>query len=169
MSVKIGMERSTQDWVWHKTDEEFHPDCINYKKCETGMGMMFWGTFRLGKMGPGVFFELEEGRKVNFTIYRNQVLMEPLQEFWEELFGDWQEPIVMEDNAPVHKKVYIPIKQELGIRCHQHPPNSPDLNPIENIWAHMKHRIAKEYAHITSVKMMKQVVIRIWDEFGDHR
>jgi transposase len=52
----------------------------------------------------------------------------------------------MEDNAPVHKKVCIPFRQELGMRCHQHPPNSADLNPIENIWVHIKHRIAKEYA-----------------------
>jgi len=50
----------------------------------------------------------------------------------------------MEDNAPVHKKVCIPVKQELEMRCHQHPLNSPDLNPIENIWIHMKHQISKK-------------------------
>jgi transposase len=168
MSVKVGMERSTQDWVWRRTDEEFHPDCIDYNKRPTGTGMMFWGAFRWGKMGPGVFFELEDGKKVNSTVYRDQILTGPLQEFWEESFGDMEEPIVMEDNAPVHKKVCIPVRQELGMRCHQHPPNSPDLNPIENIWAHMKHRISKEYGHITSVKAMKQVVISIWNEFEDH-
>jgi transposase len=105
MSVKVGMERSTQDWVWRKVDEEFHPDCITYKKRATGTGMMFWGAFRWGRMGPGVFFDLEDGEKVNSTIYRDQILLGPLKEFWEESFGDVQEPIVMEDNAPVHKKV----------------------------------------------------------------
>jgi len=60
----------------------------------------------------------------------------------------------MEDNAPVHKKVCILVRQELGMTCHQHPPNSPDLNPIENIWAYMKHQILKEYGYITSVKAM---------------
>ena len=169
MSVKVGMERSTQDWVWRRTDEEFHPDCINYKKRETGTGMMFWGAFRWGKMGPGTFFDLEDGQKVNSTVYRDQILLRPLKEFWEESFGDVVEPIVMEDNVPVHKKVCIPVRQELEMRCHQHPPNSPDLNPIENIWAHMKYRIAKEYGHITSVKAMKHVVLHLWEEFGDHR
>ena len=33
----------------------------------------------------------------------------------------------------------------------------------------MKHRISKEYDHITSVKAMRQVVISIWNEFEDHR
>ena len=55
------------------------------------------------------------------------------------------------------------------MKCHQHPPNSPDLNPIENISAYIKHRIAKEYSHITSVRAMKQVVVNIWNEFEDHR
>jgi transposase len=169
MSIKVGMQRSTRDWVWRRDDEEFHPDCIDYRKRATGTGMMFWGAFRWGKMGPGVFFELEDGKKVDSTVYRDQILKGPLQEFWEESFGDVDEPIVMEDNAPPHKKVCIPVRQELGMKCHQHPPNSPNLNPIENIWAHMKHIISTEYAHITSQKVMKAVVVRIWNDFEDQR
>jgi len=46
MSVKVGMECSTQDWVWRRKNEELHPDCIDYKKRATGSGMMFWGAFR---------------------------------------------------------------------------------------------------------------------------
>jgi len=70
-------------------------------------------------------------------------------------------PIVMEDNAPPHKKVYISVREELGMKYHQHPPNSPDFNPIENIWVYMKNIISKKYAHITSQKVMKEVVISI--------
>jgi transposase len=120
-------------------------------------------------MGPGVFFELEDGKKVNSTIYRDQILTGPLQEFCEESFEDVEQPVVMEDNAPPHKKVCISVRQELGTKCHQHPPNSPDLNPIENIWAHMKHIISKDYAHITSQKVMRQVVVSIWNDFEHHR
>src|SRR5579871_5258048 len=38
MSIKVGMERSTQDWVWRRTDEEFHPDCINVVSWEMDQG-----------------------------------------------------------------------------------------------------------------------------------
>ena len=55
------------------------------------------------------------------------------------------------------------------MKCHQHPSNSPDLNPIENIWAHMKHQISKEFSHITSAKEMKCAVVCLWNDFGDHR
>ena len=103
------------------------------------MEMMFCGAFRWVRMGPDLFFDLEDGQKVNSTIYRDQILTEPLQEFWEESFEEIREPIVMEDNAPVHKKVCIPIRQELEMKSYQHLLNSFDLNPIENIWAYMKH------------------------------
>ena len=33
----------------------------------------------------------------------------------------------------------------------------------------MKHRIAREYSHITSSKEMRRVVINLWNEFGDDR
>ena len=33
----------------------------------------------------------------------------------------------------------------------------------------MKHIISKEYAHIMSQKVMKEVVVSIWNDFEDHR
>ena len=75
----------------------------------------------------------------------------------------------MEDNAPSHKKVCIPIRIDLMMKCYQHSPNFPDLNPIENSWAHMKHIISKKYAHIMSQKVMQDVVVSIWNDFEDHK
>ena len=74
---------------------------------------MFWGVFRKAKMGSGIFFDLEDGEKVNSTIYPDQILLGPLQQFWEESFEDIKSPLVMEDNAPVHKKVCIPAQEIL--------------------------------------------------------
>ena len=69
-------------------------------------------------MGPEVFFELEEGQKVNSMVYQNQILLGPLKDFWEEAFGDVQEPIIVEDNASIHKKVCISVRQELEMKCY---------------------------------------------------
>ena len=68
---------------------------------------MFWGIFRKGKMEPEWFFWLNEGQMINSVIYRDQILHGLLKEFWEESFLDINDPIVMEDNAPVHKGVCI--------------------------------------------------------------
>ena len=75
----------------------------------------------------------------------------------------------MEDNVSPHKKVCIPVRVELEMKCHQHPLNPLDLNPIENIWTHMKHIISKEYAHVTSQKVMQEVVVSIQNNFEDSK
>ena len=120
-------------------------------------------------MRPGVFFELENGKKVNSTIYWNQILTEPLQKFWKKLFRDVEVPVVMEDNASPYKQMDIPVRIDLGMKCHQHFTNSPDLNPIENIWMYIKHIISKKYAYIISQKVMQEVIVGIWNNFEDHR
>lgn len=44
--------------------------------------------------------------------------------------------IFMQDNAPVHTAHIIRnLLRELGLEIMEWPPYSPDLNPIENIWA----------------------------------
>src|SRR5438045_300486 len=101
-------------------------------------------------MGPGLFFNLEEGQSANSIIHRDQILLGPLQQFWEESFEDIKLPIIMEDNMPVHKKVCIPAQETLGMMTLDWPPNSPDLNPIENIWSYMKDVIARDYAEVSS-------------------
>ena len=48
-----------------------------------------------------------------------------------------------------------------------HPPNSPDLNPIENIWAWMKQEISRKYRNITSKAEMRSIVMEMLDSFDD--
>ena len=125
---------------------------------------MFWGSFRWGCIGPGTFFELEEKQKVNSTVYRDQILLGPLKDMWEESFGE-VDPIVMEDGAPVHKKVCIPERAHLEMESLPHPPTSPDLNPIENVWHHIKEVVAKNHTTITSKDELRRTVLKIWNEF----
>ena len=66
-------------------------------------------------MGSGMFFDLEKEEKMNSIIYRDQILLGPFQQFWEESFEDIKIPIVIENNASIHKKVYIPVRETLGM------------------------------------------------------
>jgi len=129
--------------------------------------MMFWGAFRGDKMGPGLFFELEKGQKINSSVYRDQVLLGPLKKFVEESSLEISTPIVMEDGAPVHKGVCKEPRKDLKWPLYEHPPNSPDLNPIENIWAYMKRQITEKYKHITSQVEMRRIVLEMWNSFSD--
>jgi len=128
---------------------------------------MFWSSFRSEKMESSVFCDWGEGELINSIVHRDQILWELLKDFWEEFLGDLEELIVVEDNAPFHKKVCILVRQELEMTYHQHPPNSPDLNPIEYIWVYIKAVLKREYLHITSKEEIKGIVLKIWNEFED--
>ena len=82
------------------------------------------------------------------------------QDFWKESFSE-VDPIVMEDNAPVHKKVWIPVRDNLGMECWEHHPNSLDLNSIENVWHHIKHICATEYENIMFQSQLQDIVNNI--------
>jgi transposase len=166
MSIKVGMDCMTIMWVWRKPGEEFHKDCVNSKKRSTG-GMMFWGAFRGSKMRPGLFFHLEKDQKINSTVYRDQILLGPLKTFVNESRSEIEVPIVMEDGAPVHQGACKKLRQGLKWPNYAHPPNSPDLNPIENIWAYMKRQVTEKYRHITSQNEMRRIILEMWNNFTD--
>ena len=66
-------------------------------------------------MRSGDFFDLKKEEKMNSIIYRDQILLRSLQQFWKESFEDIKISIVMKNNASVYKKVCIPIREILDI------------------------------------------------------
>lgn len=49
---------------------------------------------------------------------------------------------------------------EAGIDCIEWPPYSPDLNPIENLWAELKNRVEKH--NTTNTKELTSAVQAEW-------
>lgn len=43
------------------------------------------------------------------------------------------------------------------------PPHSPDLNPIEHVWAYMKNWIAREYPIRPTGKNLREAVNLAWE------
>jgi transposase len=59
--------------------------------------------------------------------------------------------------------VLVEAKRTLGIPLHERPPNSPDLNPIENVWRVMKERIKARDVFLSTLQEMKTAVQEEWD------
>ncbi len=80
----------------------------------------------------------------------------------ENNFNDTDEWIFQQDNAPCH--TVSSIKQffsDNGIECLQWPARSPDLNPIENVWAWIDRKLTIEPC--TSKDALKSQLAAIYE------
>ena len=70
----------------------------------------------------------------------------------------------MEDGAPYHgTKANKAWRNEVNFPAMKWPAQSPDLNPIENIWAIIKRRISRRRHKIKTAEEMGQAVQREWE------
>jgi transposase len=59
----------------------------------------------------------------------------------------------MHDNASVHTAQFVrSLLEVLGVDLMAWPPYSPDLNPIDNLWALMKAEIYRLHPELTYAK-----------------
>lgn len=91
--------------------------------------------------------------------------------YLEEVFKPWLaenvpgQPIWLQDNPPVHKAQFV-LQKILcfGWQLAEHPPQSPDLNPIETAW-HYVDILLKEYV-VNSKAELRQAVQECWKIAG---
>ena len=69
--------------------------------------------------------------------------------------------IFQDDSAPIHRAKKV--KKWMSDRNIEHlnwPGNSPDLNPIENLWKHLKQKVMKK--HPKSLADLKETIFSVW-------
>ena len=94
--------------------------------------VMIWGCFSWHGMGPMVKLE---GR-MNASRY-GQLIKNTVSPFMKKTMG--RKSIFQQDNAPIHTaKSILKIFKNLKMKVLDWPAQSPDLNPIENIWRRIK-------------------------------
>lgn len=74
------------------------------------------------------------------------------------------DPILMEDNTPIHMaRASQRWREEHDIVKMSWPANSPDLNPIENVWHNMKHHISCSRNRLKHAKDFPLALQQLWD------
>ena len=138
-----------QVWVFrHQTEEEkYAPKNVRGKARDGDVYQMIWGCFVGNKLGPIVCIDDAITGDTYTTILRDNLLP-----YLDALANDGITGITFQqDNARSHtcKKV----KAFFNIATTEHgftvmgdwPPYSPDMNLIENLWAHLKLELHRRY------------------------
>lgn len=148
--------------VRRKVGERYRSYCLAANNRSGRISVMFWSCFWQNELGPLV--ALPKG-KINSNIYC-QVLEEHLYPFYAAVKEVQEtEPWFMDDNCKVHESWQSrDFKAELGIRTLRWPSQSPDLNPIENLWKLWKDNIQKAKPTPTNREELIEVAGKAWEE-----
>jgi transposase len=134
-SVEIGKE-SRRCTVWRKPGERYRKECLVPTFKSGRQSVMVWGCIAYGKQGPLVRIPSDKRKGADYV---ELIMQGPLQDFCVELRKEHGTVLVMEDGAPVHRsRVAKNFRSQNSMDSISHPPQSPDLNPIEHVWKKLK-------------------------------
>ncbi len=121
---------------------------------------MFWGCISRHGKGPLITIDGTMDSQQYLEVLENQLVPE-IEYARANIPGDWK---LMQDNCLAHRanvvKAYL---HENNIEFIDWPSYSPDLNPIENLWHWMKHKLATEYPPCTTNDELVGRFLEIWN------
>uniref|UniRef100_A0A3B4X3B6 Tc1-like transposase DDE domain-containing protein n=1 Tax=Seriola lalandi dorsalis TaxID=1841481 RepID=A0A3B4X3B6_SERLL len=140
--------------VWRKRGEAQNPRCLR-SSVKFPQSVMVWGAMSSAGVGPLCFLR----SKVNAVVYQ-EVLEHFVLPAADQLYGD-ADFIFQQDLAPAHSaKATSTWFKDHGIPVLNWPANSPDPNPIENLWGIGKRKM--RYARFNNAEELKATIRATW-------
>lgn len=150
-SVKIGNKLIR--YVRRPLNTRFHKKYVIKSKMQGGTSVMFWGAIfsdgrRILKVCPP---------RMDSVAYQN-ILHENLENKISHM------ETLMQDNAPIHrsKSTMEFLENKMISYIDDWPPNSPDINIIENMWGIVKNKL--KLGIITNKEYLIEKFTEIWSE-----
>ncbi len=121
--------------VWRKCGEAQNPCCLK-SSVKFPQSVMIWAAMSSAGVGPLCFLK----STVNAAIYQD-ILEHFMLPSADKLYGD-ADFIFQQDLAPAHTaKGTKSWFNDHGVTVLDWPANSPDLNPIKNLWSIVKRKM----------------------------
>lgn len=137
---KIFKTRSNRqsEFVTRSSSERLHPDCL-VRTTKTAPQAHMWGAIGFHGKPP---LKLVRGN-LNAAAYQRDILSD-VDKMGPKFIRPRRGWTFMHDMAPAHRAASTTrFLAEKGINILDWPGNSPDLNPIENVWAYVQRRLPK--------------------------
>lgn len=149
---QYGNQGST--FVWRAPGTRYEPrNCLSTVKHSPSI--MIWGSF--SATGRGNLWFLPPNTTMKASNY-----LEMLQDRLLPMMEVRQTSIFMHDGAPCHRAATVKRwldEQEVTVLS-PWPGNSPDLNPLENLWAILKNKVAAHNPR--NISHLKTVICDVW-------
>ncbi len=140
--------------VWRKRGEAQNPRCLR-SSVKFPQSVMVWGAMSSAGVGPLCFLR----SKVNTAVYQ-----EVLEHFMLPAADQLYEMQISFSNRTWHlhtvPKLPVTWFKDHGIPVLNWPANSPDLNPIENLWGIVKRKM--RYARPNNAEELKATIRATW-------
>jgi transposase len=128
----------TKQTALRKKGEKFNRACVNQKVKHPG-SVMVWSTISMRGLGPIYIVKDTMKHQQYIQVLKNELL--PNIPRW---YSRREKPTFMQDKAPPHTaKATKEFMKQAQLNILDWPGNSPDMNPIENVWAVLKKEVAK--------------------------
>lgn len=149
-------------WVWKKAGEGLSDRLVEGTKKFGGGSLMMWGCM----MWDGVGYACKIDGRMDADLYV-KILEEDLQASLEHYDKMAEDIIFQQDNDPKHTSK----KAKAWFNDHEYqvlswPAQSPDLNPIEHLWHHLKRKLAEYQEPPKGILELWERVEGEWNKIG---
>ena len=151
-----------RSWGWFRDTSMLEDRNVNIQIKHGGGGIMIWGC--MTSQGVGYLCKIEGN--MDQHLYKS-ILDDDLMNTIDFYDLDMEQVIFQHDNDPKHKaKSVQKWLSEQEFKTLEWPAQSPDLNPIEHLWAEVKRRLNKYDSPPKGVIELWERVQLIWNEIS---
>ncbi|PIO15124.1 hypothetical protein AB205_0078930 [Aquarana catesbeiana] len=174
-------KRVTHAKLWLETGENFHhmlftdestislvrfntmafrkkkDTCLLSRSQNNPVKIHVWGG--ISKFGPGPLV-LFEGI-MDAAFFKEHIVTNALVPYLKQVYPD--RCCVMMDNDPKHSCA-APFMASNGVNWLRTPPESPDMNPVEMVWAHLKGYLKRVHKPTNKAELIDGI-LKFWRDF----